>query len=115
MLLLEFAVEALGNSLDIQRCLQATRGVSNGDVALSVELADVHHHRRELAQKEIARLPFDVKVVAGIDLGPLAFHPIPQALRALAIDEDEQILVMEFRNLLGDRRTRLAVGYWPFG
>ncbi len=92
MLLLEFAVEALSDSLDIERGFQATRNVGDGDVALCIQFANVHDHRRELAEKKIARLAFDVEVVAGIDLCALAFDPIPKALRAPGIDEDGDYL-----------------------
>ena len=110
MLLLEFLVEALRDSLDIERGLEAAGDFGDGDVALGIELADVHDHRGEFAEEEVAGLAFDVEMVAGIDLRAVAFHPIPEALRAVGIGEDEEVLVMELGDFLRDGGAGFAVG-----
>jgi hypothetical protein len=54
-------------------------------------------------------------MVARISLSSFAFDPVPEALRAIAIDEDEKVFVMELGDFLGDGCTRFTVGNWPFG
>ena len=82
----------------------------DGDVALGVEFADVHDHRGELAQEQVAGLAFDVKMVAGVGFAGLALDPIPKALRAVLIEEDEQVFDVLLGDLFLDGGARLRVG-----
>jgi hypothetical protein len=47
-------------------------------------------------------------VIAGVGLTFITFDPIPKALRPVPIDEDQEILVMQSRNLLMNGGTRLG-------
>ena len=93
----ELPVELLGDVLDIEGGFEAVGDFEDGDVAFGVQFADIHHHAGELAEKEVARLAFDVQVIAGMGFAAVAFDPVPEALAAGGIEEDEQV----FEVLLG--------------
>ena len=106
----EVAVEFLGDALDIEGVLEAAGYFRERDISLRVEFANVHDERGELAQEQIAGLAFDVEMVAGMGFAGLALDPIPEALRARGIGEDEKILRRERRDGGVNGRAAFGVG-----
>ncbi len=116
MLLLELAVEFLRDPFDIKGLLEPVGHLQKRDVAAFVEVFKIDCERRQLAQDEIARLAADVYVRPGNNFPVFAFRPIPEALRALRIHEDENVLVVKFGDFLvngcavGGVRDRAVIG-----
>ena len=63
-----------------------------------------------LLKKQVAGLAFDVEVIAGMGLAGLAFDPVPEALGAGGVDEDQNVLVMELGDLFVNRNPAPGVG-----
>ncbi len=113
MLLLEISEKSLGDLLNIEGVLEPPRDLGERKVSLHIELADVDDQRGEFAKEEIARLAFDVEVIAAAGFAVLVFHPVPEALRrsaGAAVGEDEKVLGGEFRHGGVDRGTPAGIG-----
>ena len=97
---LELVVEFFGDALDIEGLLDTFISLARCKVAQRIKFRDVHAQGVELADEQVARLPFDVAMRAAERFARLAFHPIQEALGACLVREYEDI----FRRNLRDRR-----------
>ena len=93
MLGLVLGVEALGDPLDVERLAEPLSDLGDGDVPGRLELGQVDDEAGELGEEEIAGLIAAEVVVARVGPAPLAGRPLPEALPALPVDEDQQVLV----------------------
>jgi hypothetical protein len=113
VLLLELAEELLRHLFDIKGRADPARDFDQADVPILVELADVEDHLAELAHEQVARLALDIEMISGIDLTVLPLGPVPEALSALLVEEDQDVLVMVLGDFLVDRRACLRVRDMP--
>ena len=103
-------VEALGDALDVECLLEAPSDFGDGYVTGFVQLAHIDDHGRELAEEEVAGLAAHVEVIARVGLPVLPLHPVPEALGALPVGEDEQVLVVQCSDFLVQRCAGLGGG-----
>ena len=109
VLVLELAEELLGDPFDIEGGLQPPCDLDDADVALGVELAEVEDHLAELAEEQVAGLALEIEVIARELLTVLPLDPVPEALGSLAVDEDQQVLVVMLGDFLVDGGARLGI------
>ena len=100
---LEFAEKFLGHALDIERGFHPVGKLGEGESPTFVQFVDVHDDAGDFRDKQVAGLPFDVKVFARVALGTVALDPQPQALAGVlvmiggTVEKNNQVLVGDFR------------------
>lgn len=109
VLILELGVELLRDLLDIEALAEAAGDVDDSGVA-RFEVGDFEEKRRDLLEEEVTGLAPQILVGAGALAPVLSVDPVPLAAGALAVDEDEEVLVMELRDLAMDGALRVGVG-----
>jgi hypothetical protein len=109
VLFLKIAEELLGDAFDVEGGLQPPCNFDNADVSFGVEIGKVEDHLVELAEEEVARLTFEIEVIARDLLTVLPLDPVPEALRSLSVDEYQEVLVMEFGDFFLNARACLGV------
>jgi len=88
-------VELLCDTRDIERVTKALGYFYHRDVAGGIEFSDLKNESAEFSQEKVAGLIDLEIVIAWIVPAIFSLHPIPEALGSLAVDEDEQVLVVE--------------------
>jgi len=71
----EFAEKFLGYALDIERGFHPVGKLGEGESSSFVQFVDVHDDAGNFRDKQVAGLPFDVKVFAWVALGTVALDP----------------------------------------
>ena len=92
-----FLEELLGDPFHVQRGLHAVYQLGKGEMALIVQLVDVHHDAGNLGDEQVARLAFDIQVFTREALAAFPLDPEPEALGGMdafsTIHEEDQVLV----------------------
>src|SRR6266849_2650310 len=109
MLFLKLSIELLGHLLDVETELQATCYLDDLRIAF-LEVGDLKQKWGDFAEEEVTGLTANILVRSGSIAAIAALHPIPFAASAVGVDEDQQILVVEFGNLAMDYLLRVRIG-----
>src|SRR5437762_3331424 len=75
----EVAVELLGHTFHVEGVSEPLGHLHDGDIAAVVQVTEVEYDLAELAQKKIAGLSLEVKVLAWVLLAVVPLDPVPEA------------------------------------
>ena len=79
-------------------------------ISLRIKVGEVEYHLAQFSQEQVSGLTIAEQVFPSQGLSVLPLNPVPKALRTIAVDENQQVLVMPFGDLFVNGRSHFRVG-----
>ena len=114
MLFLKLSEELLRDLLNIQRTPEPMSDFDDTDVPFRIKVGEVEHHLAQFRQEQVSGLAIAEQVFPRECLSVLPLHPVPQTLSTIAVDKDQQVLVMSLDYLFVNCGSHFRVGDLPF-